>query len=111
MVERSGDGTALLEAEPFTGRTNQIRAHLWQLGHPVVGDKIYNGDGSGYLDFIESGWTPELAGRLHFPRQLLHSRTLEVAGGEGAVGLVWEAPLPVEFGFSEAELGGNAISC
>ena len=97
---------ALVEARPKTGRMHQIRVHLAHLGHPVVGDKIYNGDGSGYLDFIESGWTPELAGRLHFPRQLL-----EVAGGEGAVGLVWEAPLPVEFGFSEAELGGNAISC
>lgn len=41
VLERSGDGTALLEAEPFTGRTNQIRAHLWQLGHPVVGDPFY----------------------------------------------------------------------
>jgi 23S rRNA pseudouridine1911/1915/1917 synthase len=109
--ERAFGRVALVEARPKTGRMHQIRVHLAHLGHPVVGDKIYHGDGSGYLDFIESGWTPELAGRLHFPRQLLHSRTLEVAGGEGAKGLVWEAPLPVEFGFSEPELGGNAISC
>ncbi|MDG2012170.1 MAG: sulfurtransferase [Pirellulaceae bacterium] len=32
---------ALLEATPRTGRTNQIRIHLWHQGHPVVGDPTY----------------------------------------------------------------------
>ncbi|HSP41810.1 MAG TPA: pseudouridine synthase, partial [Luteolibacter sp.] len=41
VIERSGDGTALLEAVPVTGRTNQIRLHLHHLGHPVVGDPAY----------------------------------------------------------------------
>ncbi len=35
------DGTSLLEAQPFTGRTNQIRLHLWHLDLPVCGDQIY----------------------------------------------------------------------
>ncbi|MEI2724248.1 MAG: RluA family pseudouridine synthase [Verrucomicrobiota bacterium] len=35
------DGTTLLEARPLTGRTNQIRVHLWHLGFPVCGDAIY----------------------------------------------------------------------
>jgi RluA family pseudouridine synthase len=35
------DGTSLVEAIPTTGRTNQIRAHLWDLGHPIVGDQTY----------------------------------------------------------------------
>lgn len=35
------DGTTLLEARPLTGRTNQIRVHLWQLGLPVCGDPAY----------------------------------------------------------------------
>lgn len=35
------DGTALLEARPRTGRTNQIRVHLWHLGFPVCGDSLY----------------------------------------------------------------------
>jgi len=34
-------GTSLLEATPKTGRTNQIRVHLWRLGHPVCGDPLY----------------------------------------------------------------------
>lgn len=35
------DGTSLLEARPLTGRTNQIRVHLWHLGFPVCGDALY----------------------------------------------------------------------
>jgi len=38
---RGADGTALLEARPLTGRTNQIRIHLWHLGLPVCGDAVY----------------------------------------------------------------------
>jgi UPF0176 protein len=30
-----------LEARPLTGRTNQIRIHLWHLGMPVCGDPVY----------------------------------------------------------------------
>ena len=41
VLRRDGDGTALLEARPLTGRTNQIRVHLWQLGLPVCGDPAY----------------------------------------------------------------------
>lgn len=40
-LARLEDGTALVEARPMTGRTNQIRLHLWHLGMPVVGDPLY----------------------------------------------------------------------
>ena len=32
---------SLLEAEPITGRTHQIRVHLAAIGHPIVGDALY----------------------------------------------------------------------
>lgn len=35
------DGDTLLEARLITGRTNQIRAHLWHLGLPVRGDAAF----------------------------------------------------------------------
>ena len=41
VLERRADGTSLLEARPITGRTNQIRIHLWGIKHPIVGDPVY----------------------------------------------------------------------
>jgi RluA family pseudouridine synthase len=41
VFDRSGDGTSLLEVTPRTGRTNQIRVHLWHLGWPILGDPLY----------------------------------------------------------------------
>jgi RluA family pseudouridine synthase len=45
VLQRDADGTALLEARPITGRTNQIRIHLWHLGFPISGDAAYLADG------------------------------------------------------------------
>ena len=33
----------ILEARPKTGRTHQIRIHLSSIGHPILGDTLYNG--------------------------------------------------------------------
>ncbi|WP_254509441.1 sulfurtransferase [Anatilimnocola floriformis] len=41
VLTRCSDGTALLEVRPLTGRTNQIRVHLWQLGWPICGEQAY----------------------------------------------------------------------
>ncbi len=41
LVRRFDDGTSLVEANPITGRTNQIRMHLWSLGLPILGDPTY----------------------------------------------------------------------
>jgi RluA family pseudouridine synthase len=45
VLERRADGTSLLEARLFTGRTHQIRLHLNYLGHSVLGDPSYPADG------------------------------------------------------------------
>ena len=36
-------GHTLLQCEPLTGRTHQIRVHLRHVGLPVVGDRLYGG--------------------------------------------------------------------
>jgi RluA family pseudouridine synthase len=41
VLERRANGTSLLEVRPITGRTNQIRIHLWELGFPIVGELLY----------------------------------------------------------------------
>jgi 23S rRNA pseudouridine1911/1915/1917 synthase len=51
---------SLVEAEPRTGRTHQIRVHFASIGHPVVGDAVYG----------------RRRTRLAVPRQFLHARRL-----------------------------------
>ena len=41
VLSRNADGTSLIECRPRTGRTNQIRIHLWSLGFPIVNDPTY----------------------------------------------------------------------
>lgn len=41
---QSNDKYSLLELKPETGRTHQLRVHLNQLGHPIVGDVLYGGE-------------------------------------------------------------------
>ena len=45
VLRRDDDGTSLLEARPLTGRTNQIRIHLWHAGFPIAGDPVYRPEG------------------------------------------------------------------
>ena len=51
VLARLGDGRAILEARPRTGRTHQVRLHLQAAGTPIIGDRLYGGrqktEGSG----------------------------------------------------------------
>lgn len=42
-VVMEGERLSLVELKPTTGRTHQLRVHLEQLGHPIVGDVLYGG--------------------------------------------------------------------
>ena len=81
---------ALVRAYPETGRMHQIRVHLADAGHPVVGDKIYGPSEEHYLTFIRTGWTPDLKRALLLHRHALHSAVLEIPDD----GLRWETGLP-----------------
>lgn len=39
----SGKKATLLELEPKTGRTHQLRIHLNYIGRPIIGDELYSG--------------------------------------------------------------------
>lgn len=45
VLQRKQD-TTLVELEPVTGRTNQLRIHCASIGHPIIGDKERGGDAS-----------------------------------------------------------------
>lgn len=75
---RNGERFSLVRCFPETGRMHQIRVHLAHAGHPIVGDKLYSGDGSEYLEWMAKGWTQGLKRVLHVPRHALHAASLRI---------------------------------
>lgn len=92
---RYGNGYTLAEIEPCTGRMHQIRVHASWLGYPIVGDKIYGPDESLFLEFLETGWTPQLADRLKLERQALHA--LEWTCCDERMAVSFQAPMAADW--------------
>lgn len=44
-VELDGKSASLIEFQPKTGRTHQIRVHAAYIGHPLIGDPVYGHGG------------------------------------------------------------------
>jgi 23S rRNA pseudouridine1911/1915/1917 synthase len=89
--ERHGGRFSLIRCFPETGRMHQIRVHLAHCGHPVLGDKLYSGDGSEYLKWMAEGWTADLGKTLHLPRHALHAAVLRIPWNGGMI--EWKARL------------------
>ena len=85
VLDRSEDGTTLLKVTPITGRTNQIRAHLWELGMPIQGDPAY-------LPNRELDSQQTLS--LDSPPLCLHAQEIEFMHPELGHRVAFEAPLP-----------------
>ncbi len=85
---------ALVQCKAHTGRMHQIRVHLEHLKHPLVGDKIYGGNPTCYLRFMNEGWTDELEQELILPRQALHASELQFPHPKSGEVICVHAPLP-----------------
>ena len=70
------DGLSLVQLQLETGRTHQIRVHMTSIGHPLIGDTLYN---------------PETA---LMNRQALHSYRLAFTHPVTGVSLEFTSPLP-----------------
>jgi 23S rRNA pseudouridine1911/1915/1917 synthase len=80
VIERRADST-LLEFEPVTGRTNQLRLHAKHIGHPIIGDTIYGG--------------------REFPRLCLHAYSLTFRHPADNQPIRFESAMPAEFNQSQ----------
>lgn len=85
---RSTGWVSLCRLWPKTGRTHQIRVHLAELGHPVVGDKVYGRHPK--PDLKNSSITALL---YKFPRQALHAEKLEITHPTSSRRIEFEAAL------------------
>lgn len=79
VLARLGD-VALVQAEPVTGRTHQIRLHLAHRGHPLLGDGRYGGP---------LVWRGEPV-----PHHRLHAARLEIPHPRSGKPLILSAPAP-----------------
>lgn len=66
-----------------TGRTHQIRVHLSDAGHSLIGDRLYGERASLFLDIREDGFTLPLRAEAGAPRHALHSASLRVPHPDG----------------------------
>lgn len=84
---------SLVEARLITGRTHQIRASLYSLGFPILGDKLYGLDEAFFLRFIAGSLSAEDSATLVLPYQALHCGNLEFSTVEGTR-IILSTPAP-----------------
>ncbi len=92
----SGRTFSKLLCFPKTGRLHQIRATLFSLGFPLLGDKIYGKEEEVFLEFIE-GKEPDLVSRLGMSRQALHSSSISFLHPFTKNKIRISCPLPGDF--------------
>jgi 23S rRNA pseudouridine955/2504/2580 synthase len=107
VLEALGTRTAWVALVPVTGRTHQLRAHMAEIGHPIIGDGKYGGSGQ---ENLGDGWGAQLGGEIS--RKLhLHARSISFDHPITGKRITLTAPLPDHMkrtwktvGWNEAEV-------
>ena len=90
VLEEAGKRTSWVALAPITGRTHQLRAHMAEIGHPIVGDGKY---GTNAQTNEGDGWGAQLGGDIS--RKLhLHARSIAFEHPVSKARLFLTAPLP-----------------
>ena len=92
VVRRFRPEFSLLRVKIATGRTHQIRVHLSELGHPVVGDQLYGK--RALRNLPQDAWGAAIK---EASRQLLHATELSFRHPLTKEQLHCTAPLPPDF--------------
>jgi 23S rRNA pseudouridine1911/1915/1917 synthase len=92
VIRAFGRAAALVECRLATGRTHQIRVHLSERGHPIVGDPVYGG---GTTAARRAALAPALA---TLPRQALHAFLLGFDHPATGERLRFETSMPNDIG-------------
>ncbi|MHC9234661.1 RluA family pseudouridine synthase [Pseudooceanicola sp. 502str34] len=98
---RVASRAAWVAMEPLTGRTHQLRAHMAEIGHPIIGDGKYGGSGQ---ENLGDGWGAQLGGiiskKLH-----LHARSMTFEHPVTHKMITVTAPLPEHMAHSWETFG------
>jgi 23S rRNA pseudouridine1911/1915/1917 synthase len=85
-------GVAWLEVNIKTGRTHQIRVHLSEAGHPLVGDATYGS--ARQLNRINNKKAREVL--LSMKRPVLHSSSLQITHPRTHQKMIFKADMPAD---------------